>query len=320
MNALTTVTPLPADVLANLERHAEQARGAYAEATERALKSDTAIWTAWCVREGFTPLPATPAAVVAFIDAMSEARAPATVQRYVSSIAMFHRAAGVPTPTDDLSVKLAMKRMHREKGRRQRQAAGLTRPLVDRMLAACPDTPIGLRNRALLSVAYDTLARRSELVALDVADIDVTEAGDGTALIRRSKTDQSGEGSMRYLAADTVAHLSAWLRAADIAHGALFRSVRLGGAVCSRLRGGDVARIYKRMAATAGVADSLVSDISGHSTRVGCAQDMVAAGIELPGIMQAGGWKTALMVSRYTENLMVRRGAAAKLATAQNRV
>ena len=319
MSALTPVPPLQADLLANLERHAEHARGAYAPATEDALRSDTAIWTAFCAERGFTPLPALPAAVAAFIDAMSETRAPATVRRYVSSIAVYHRAAGVTSPTQDVAVKLALKRMHREKGRRQKQAAGLTRPLVDRMLAACPGTTIGYRNRALLSVAYDTLARRSELVALDIADIEITDAGDGTALIRRSKTDQGGEGSMRYLAADTIAHLTVWQQVASIETGALFRSVRRGGSVGDRLRKYDVARVFKRMARAAGVAESMVADISGHSSRVGAAQDMVAAGIELPGVMQAGGWKTAAMVSRYAEHLTVRKGAAAKLASLQDR-
>jgi hypothetical protein len=74
------------------------------------------------------------------------------------------------------------------------------------------------------------------------------------------------------------------------------------------------------MALAAHISPELVRDISGHSTRVGCAQDMAALGIELAAIMQAGRWATPEMVGRYTERLVAKRGAAAKLAALQNRL
>jgi len=86
--------------------------------------------------------------------------------------------------------------------------------------------------------------------------------------------------------------------------------------VGGRLDPGDVARIFRRMAKRAGITDTAVS---GHSTRIGAAQDMVAAGLELPEVMQAGGWKTPTMPARYTEKLSARRSAAAKLARLQDR-
>ena len=64
---------------------------------------------------------------------------------------------------------------------------------------------------------------------------------------------------------------------------------------------------------------SLGIDPSGHSVRIGVAQDMVSAGFSLPEIMLSGGWKSPEMVSRYSEHLQVRKGAAAKLAAKQNR-
>ncbi len=103
---------------------------------------------------------------------MADQKAPATVRRYVSSIAHMHRAARAENPTTDSVVTLALKRLHREKGRAQAQATGLTRPLVDRMMAATGTRLLDLRNRALLAVAYDTLCRRSELVALQRQDLE----------------------------------------------------------------------------------------------------------------------------------------------------
>ncbi len=304
-----------ATAAAKLADYERKARGAIAPNTERALKADTAIFTAWCADHSRETLPASPDTVAAFIDAQAEVKATATVRRYVASIARMHRAAGLDDPTKDEAARLALKRMARAQGTRQQQAAPLNRPIVDRMIASAGDSLRGLRDVALLAVMYDTLCRRSELVALDVADIAFAEDGIGTVTIRRSKTDQEGEGSVRFLAADTVEHVTRWTEAAGVKDGPLFRAVAKGGNVRGRLNDRDVPRILKKMAEQAGVD----IDPSGHSTRVGVAQDMVAAGFSLPEVMQAGGWKSSGMVARYSEHLQARNGAAAKLAAMQNR-
>src|SRR5580658_3448294 len=173
--APTITTPLPGNlpatiadsaISANLRRHAEAARGAFASNTERALKGDIARFTGWCTGEGRQAMPASPETVAAFIDAMAASKAPATVRRHVSSIATFHRAAGVANPCDGPEAKLALKRMHRALGRAQRQAAPVSDSLVERMLAAAGTGTRALRNKAMLVVAYTTMARRSELLAL----------------------------------------------------------------------------------------------------------------------------------------------------------
>ena len=193
------------------------------------------------------------------------------------------------------------------------------RPIVERLLAAVPNTLLGLRNRALLAVAYDTLARRSELVALLVEDIEAGADGAATILIRRSKVDQEGMGDIRYLAPDTLRHLRAWLAGAGVTSGPIFRGVAKGGRVAGALSAAAVAEIFKAMATAAGVSVADAARISGHSSRVGAAQDMARHGLELPSIMQAGGWRTATMVARYTARLDARRSGAAKLAVLQDR-
>lgn len=324
MNALVIATTSAATIteagmVANLETHASQARGAYATNTERALRADIVIFTGWCDVADRAHLPASPATVAAFIDAMGETKAPATVRRYVSSVSTYHRAAGVQNPAESMGVKLALKRLHRAKGRAQAQAAPLNRQAVERMLDATPDTLQGLRNRAMAAVAYDTLARRSELVALQADDLEMGADGAATIIIQRSKTDQEGAGMVRYLAADTMRHVMAWREAASLTDGALFRAVGKGGRIGEALDGAEVSRIFKIMAKAAGMAASDVDRISGHSSRVGAAQDMVRHGVELPAVMQAGGWRTPEMVGRYTARLDARRSGAAKLAVLQNR-
>ncbi len=166
-----------------------------------------------------------------------------------------------------------------------------------------------------LRVAYDTLARRGELVALDIEDI--THGEDCTVLIRRGKTDQTGEGSVRFIADDTCRHLRDWIEA-SAPEDAVFRAVSKGGVINGRLDPGDVSRVYKRRAKAAGVDPA---GLSGHSSRVGAAQDLVAADLGIAEVMQAGGWKTPTMVvARYTEHLAARRGAMSKLAARQGRI
>jgi site-specific recombinase XerD len=300
--------------LAELRRHADYARGAYATNSERAMRSDVAIFTAWCAAEGRQALPATPATVAAFIDAMASTKAPATVRRYVSSVSTFHRAAGLASPAEALEVKAALKRMHRERGRAQAQAAPLNDVLVARMLAAAGTTLRDLRDKALVAVAYTTLARRSELVAMLREDLQVDADGFGTVAVRRSKTDQEGAGAMAAITADAMRHLTAWLDAAGIEAGPLFRSVRKGGHVGDTFGEGDVARVFKAMAKAAGLSAEDVARVSGHSTRVGATQDLVRYGADLVGIMQAARWRSPEMPARYSRRLTARRNAAAQIA------
>ncbi len=252
-----------------LAQHAHAARGAYAANTERALRADTAVFTGWCAAAGLASLPAEPDTIAAFVDAMGDVKTPATVRRYVASIAACHRAARLPNPCGDNAVPGAEAAVPCQ-GACQAQAAPLTRDRVETMLAAAGDGPRALRNRALLAVAYDSLCRRSELVALQRRDVEEAPHGDGTLTLRRSKTDAEGRGTMRYLAADTMRALRDWLDAARHTYGALFRAVGKGGAVGGPLDPGDIARVFKQMAA-AGDGPEAVARVSGHSSRVGAA-------------------------------------------------
>lgn len=308
MTSLVTVNTLPAPAVANLARHAELARGALSPNTERALRSDTALFATWCAEHGLTSLPASPDAVAAYLDDLAQGKATATIRRYVASIAYLHRAAELPDPTKDQAVKLALKRIVRAKGSRQRQASPIGQRELEAMLAVTSDLPDGLRDRALLLTARDLLARRSEVVALNIEDLKL-DGDTGTALIRRSKTDQAGQGEVRFLGPDATSALRAWIAAAGITAGAIFRSFSRSGYLQKRLHAGDLVRIFKRMAKRAGLN---AAGISGHSCRVGMAQDLVAAGCDLVEVMQAGRWKSASMPARYTERLAARRGAVAR--------
>ena len=309
----TRVQPEP------LPPSAVPAHGAFSDSTERARRADLAVFREWCAGHGAVDLPAEPATLAAFIDDMAAVRAPATVRRYVTSVVAAHRAVDLPCAVGSAAVDLALRRMDRHRGRRQKQAWGLTWTLRERLLAAAGNRLIDVRNRALVAVAYDAMLRRSELVAARVVDLARGPGGSATLLVPRSKTDPSGRSATVYIASDTASLLAEWMRRAAITEGRLFRSLRKDGVVGRRLHPSQVPRIFKAMARRAGLPEAEVDGLSGHSPRVGAAQDMVAAGIELPAILQAGRWKSAAMVSLYGERLLARRSAAAQLARLQGR-
>lgn len=294
------------------------ASGALSASTERALRSDLAIFEAWCAERGRAALPASAETIAAFVDAMAPERAPSTVRRYVASVAAAHRAVGFEKRARSEAVRKALRRMHRRRGRRERQAEGLTGALRARLLAASGSGLIDARNRALLAVAYDTLLRRGELVSVQVADIVEDSDGAATVLVRRSKADPEGRGAAVYLARDSMALVRAWLERSGVGEGRVFRSLARG-AVGAGLDASQVPRIFKAMAGRAGLPAEVVERISGHSTRVGAAQDMVAGGIGMAAILHAGRWKTPAMVNRYGERLLARRSGAAQLARLQRR-
>ena len=297
------------EVAAHLAEYGRFSKGAFSESTERAVKADTAVFAGWCSERGLRSLPAEPATISAFVDDMATSRAPATVRRYLSSLAHMHRAAKLEDVTKAEEVKLALRRLGRTTSSRQDQAKALDAAALDRIAATTGDSLIDKRDIALLMVSRDMLARRSEVVALQVSSITFADNGTATVLIARSKTDPNGDGATLWLSPATTSALRSWLDAAGITEGAVFRSVDRGDHVGDVLDAGTVARVFKKLAGRAGFD---ASAISGHSARVGMACDLVAAGAELGQVMQAGRWKSPTMVARYAEKITAGNGAVAQ--------
>jgi integrase len=275
-------------------------------------------------------LPATPETVAAFVLFCSQTlKKPATVKRYLSTIALAHRVAKLLNPCDDEAVRLELKAFTNAVGVRQRQARALGWEQIKQFLESAGESLPATRERALICVAYDTMARRSELVAFDVGDFRFLTDGTGRALIRRSKTDQTGEGNTAYLSRTTVRYLKGWLEAAEITEGAVFRRVigrgtaqdlpKGRGRIAGRLSVEAVAQAFKRVAKWIQLSPEEVAQVSGHSIRVGATQDLLALNIDLASVMQAGRWKTNRMPMRYGEHVLAARGGMARAAAEQGR-
>jgi len=319
MNQLTEKLsqPLNSTQLEKAQKYQEAAKGAFSENTVRARIADWKIFESWCDENNLISLPSATDTLVTFIDDQANTKKVATVKRYLTTIATAHKVAGFENPVQNEFVRLAVRRMARQNGTRQKQAQGLNWPPIHLALQTLDDSPRALLDKALVCVSYDTLCRRSETVSIRVEDITFAEDGSATLYILKSKTDQTGEGTVKYLSHTSVDYLKQWLEYSGITEGAVFRGLNRWGHVLPKsLSGEGVTRSLKRVAKQSGID---IESISGHSTRVGACQDLVSAGIDMPAVMQAGGWKSPERVARYSEQLQIKRGGMAQLAAIQRR-
>jgi site-specific recombinase XerD len=301
-----------------LRRVSVDFRGAYAKNSLIALRSDFRGWRAYCKRTGTVELPVTAASLRAFVHDQvfgDTPKARATIERYIDTLKTANFLLSLPDPTDDQEFWLFWKALKNTKlSAEQTQRRGISLEEVRAIISHLDLTKVmDLRDAALLSVAFDSAARRSELVALEIEDLRPSEVP-GAALIRigRSKTDRENKGSIQYLSPESFDLVRAWLNRSGLTEGALFRSVKnhVVNASSKPLPPQQVWRIFKRLAGLIGVEATL---IGGHSTRVGVAQEMLAANVTLPEIMRVGRWKTERMVIQYGRNLQAERGAMARI-------
>lgn len=264
------VAGLPALLALDLGRAADLAHQEKAAATRRAYGSDFQIFTAWCRPRALSALPATAESVAAFLATEADKGVrPSTIGRRVAAIRYAHKLAGHAVPTDDERVKATVRGIRRSLGTAPRKKAPATAERIIAMALGTGDGLKGLRDRALLLLGFAGAFRRSELVALDCADIEESEAG-VRITIRHSKTDQEGLGAtiaiVRGSIACPVAALKAWRDAAGITTGPVFRSIRKGGKIGARLTDQSVADIVKAHAQRVGLDPAL---FAGHSLRAG---------------------------------------------------
>ena len=280
-----------------------------ADATVRAYRGDALVFQAWCARFGFRSLPASPEAVAAFIvSEAEEGRAASTLGRRLAAIRYAHKLAGAADPTEDEGVRAAMKGARRKVGVAPTQKAAATAEVLAALLMRTPDTPTGKRDRALLALGFAGAFRRSELVALDVADL--VEDPEGLRVrVRRSKTDQEGRGLEKAIPHGRfirpVALVREWLDAAGIADGPVFRPVsRSGNVRCPdpgtakppRLTTQTVADIIKRYCTAAGLD---ASTFGAHSLRAGYITTAAERGADLARIMDQSGHRDPRTVVGY---------------------
>lgn len=201
----------------------------HADATKRAYRSDWRIFEAWCVQFQIIGLPADAGAVALFLAAEAEKGTKyATIARRAAAIKYMHKLAGYESPTSSIAVEGTLKGIRRRIGIAPRKKAPATIDRIQAMIASCPDTLKGQRDRALLLFGFAGAFRRSELVALTVEDL--TSVPEGVKVrIRKSKTDQEGAGQEIAIPNGATLRIAEamkrWLVAAKITTGPIFRRI-----------------------------------------------------------------------------------------------
>ena len=281
------------------ERIADLVRDSLADNSRRAYASDLARFADW---GGM--IPAADTMIAAYLTDHADTHAASTLARWLATLAKAHRASGHSDPTRSELVKSVLRGIRRRYGTAPDQAKPLLREDLFVMLDAMDAGVKAMRDRALLLIGFAGGFRRSELVALDLSDVDVVRQGIIIA-IRRSKTDQMANGRKigvpfargRHC---PVAALDAWLACASISSGPVFRPVdRHGRISCRRLSGEAVSLIVKERLAAIGI-DPV--DFSGHSLRAGFATSAAQAGVSSWKIRQQTGHGSDAMLARYVRD------------------
>ena len=232
-------------------------------------------------------------------------RSSASIRRALCGLSAIHRLNRFDDPAKDPDVALEMRRMHRKLGRSSSQAGSINADTLDRLLLATDDSIRGIRDRALLLVAYDTLCRRSELVSLQVKDVKINiKNGIETSsiLLRKSKTDQDATGKWLHLSERAHLALVEWIKKLPAGQEMLYCGLNRALDISPQIGAGQINRIYKKIAKKARLDESAIEGISGHSMRVGAAQDLLNSGASMPIIMQRGRWSKTDTVMRYIEH------------------
>ena len=238
--------------------------------------------------------------MIEFLQSMVEGLSRSTIDRRLSSIRRMNQVMGFTTQTGE-AFHIAHRRMKRSKPHHRRQAHGINEDLLLRAIAAQPETLTGIRNRAMLSLGYDFLARRSELVALRVGDVSFQYDGTLRGVIRRGKADPFGRGRLAFGSERSAKLLRRWLRRKpkdiDLLFCSTLRGACLNQPICDR----QANQIIKCAVCRVRGHRPRDAEISGHSLRVGAAQDLLIKGFDTAAIMRAGGWRSLSALNGYLD-------------------
>ncbi len=286
----------------SLDQVREFIRASKAESTIRGYRADWRHFCEWCKSHSVGVLPASPETVASYTAECSAYLKVGSLQRRLNAIAEAHKAVGIESPTLTGMVRNTLKGIKRTMGTATVQKAAALTDDIRVMLGNTDTGLIGFRDRALILLGFAGAFRRSEVVGLDLEDCVFSKDG-LTVILRRSKTDQEGQGRKIGIPYGSnpetcpVRVLQTWLEQAALSSGPVFRSINRHGKVkAARLSPPDVARIVKKLAERAGLD---AAKYAGHSLRAGHATAAAIAGASERSIMNQTGHRSIQMVRRY---------------------
>lgn len=275
-----------------------------AQNTNIAHYKDWVAFQEWCANEHLVSMPAEPETVRLYITYLAEDKGlrVSTIQRHMMSISYWHKEKKHESPIFSQSVKATWKGIRRKFGVAKTRKSPIRVSQLRRMVQLSPDNLLGLRDRALLLIGFSGAFRRSEIVNLNLSDIEFTEDGIRVTL-RSSKTDQEAEG--RLVAIPYGSHketcpvrtLRSWIAQAKIEGGPLFRRVNKAGKVGDKkLSDKTVVRIVKKYTEAIGLDQK---EYSGHSLRAGFATSAAEGGASERSIAKQTGHRSLVILRGY---------------------
>ncbi len=299
-NIITDIKALKEETLLNLQ-------SSKANNTIRAYKSDFNDFGLFCAQNGFKSLPSEPKIISLYITHLSTKEVKmSTLKRRLVSIGVIHKLKGHYLDTKHPSIIENLMGIKRRKGSVQKGKKPLLinnlKQIIDVIDKDINDEIKQLRDRSIILIGFSGGFRRNEIVSLDYDDLDFVSEG-LKINIKRSKTDQFGEGSLKALPYFEnsqycpVASLQKWLDISKINEGPLFRRFKKGSKISDkRLTDQTVALLIKKYLEMAGINSK---NYSGHSLRSGFATSAAESGAEERSIMAMTGHKSTEMVRRY---------------------
>ena len=266
--------------------------------TQRAYKSDLKDFNEWCEINGQIPFPVSPETLAAYVSHLADSCKWATINRRLAAISKLHQLNNLETPTQNRIFRIVMEGIKRSKGIRQKQAPAFKLNLLKKLLRDFDiETKANLRNKALLLLGFTGAFRRSELVALNVEDLNFTEEGLIVSM-QKSKTNQYGDYEEKaiFYSPESVLcpirTLQAWVKTLEKTSDALFVRVRKGDRITKdRLTDKTVNDLVKTY---------FGEEFSAHSLRASFITIAKINGADDSEIMRQSKHKTSAMIQRYT--------------------
>ena len=299
-NLITDLKALQQETLLNL-------KNSKANNTVRAYKSDFQDFGLFCTQNGFKSLPSEPKIVSLYLTQLSTKNIKiSTIKRRLVSISVIHKLKGYYLDTKHPLIIENLMGIKRRKGSNQKGKKPLLINILKKIINVIDEQKREkikiLRDRSLILIGFSGGFRRNEIVSLDYEDLDFVSEG-LKINIKRSKTDQFGEGSVKGIPYFDnsqycpVVSIKNWIEFSKINSGPLFRRFSKGSNLSeNRLTDQTVALLIKEYLNLAGI-DS--KNFSGHSLRSGFATSAAEAGVEERTIMAMTGHKSTEMVRRY---------------------
>lgn len=282
--------------------------------TEIALYSDFVQYVEFCSRHEQPMLPFVDYAIDRYLSyLMADGKSRTTIDRHIASLVKWARFMELDDPRGTFKVQMRVADLRKKARTRIKQAEGLRAEHLNAALDVLnPLIPRDCQDITLLFVGWETMCRRSELVEFCWSDFELQIDGSGLLYLEGSKTDQDRKGTYLYLSPYTTNILLGWRTRSKPKFNtvSIFRGIYSDGRIGTQLSTKGVERCFKRVADRLGLPKEI---FSGHSTRVGSAQEMIERDIDSAKIMLSGRWKSISMLTRYAKKISAKKGGMADL-------